>query len=187
MHDNSGAGIDDASYADGGNSDGISMSSGLENRIENCLVYGNSDDGIDTWRTLDSYVGYTIVHGSGIASGNGQGVKAGGAPPSRGTTVEHCLSYDNRGAGFDQNSGVSVTFVHNTSWSNGRGFYGGEDTEMRFNLAGEENARGGSGVDMDNSWQREGTVMFLSTDPTSADFLVPTPGVFENLGAHAGR
>ena len=187
VHDNSGAGIDDAEYADGGNSDGISMSSGLENRIENCLVYDNSDDGIDTWRTLDSYVGYSIVHGSGIASGNGQGVKAGGAPPSRGTTVEHCLSYDNRGAGFDQNSGVDVTFVHNTSWSNGSGFYGGSDTTMRFNLAGEENARGGSGTDTDNSWQREGTVMFLSTDPTSPDFLVPTPGVFADLGAHADR
>ncbi len=189
VHDNSGAGIDGAEYADGGNSDGISMSSGIENRIENCLVYANSDDGIDTWRTLDSYVGYSITHGNGIASGNGQGFKSGGAPPSRGTTVEHSISYDNRGAGFDQNSGVAVEFFYNTSWNNdGSGFYGGDDTVMQFNLAGDDRPRGGTGSDENNSWQREGTITFVSTDPDSPDFLVPTPGSpYEDLGAHANR
>ena len=185
VHDNSAAGID---AADGGNSDGISMSSGIDNRIENCLVHSNSDDGVDTWRTLDSYVGYSITYGNGIGSGNGQGFKAGGAPPSRGTTVEHCISYSNRSAGFDQNSGVAVRFVHNTSWDNGVGFYGGSDTELRFNLAGDDDPRGGSGTDEENSWQRGGAVTFVSTDPSSPDFLVPTPGdPFEDLGAHAGR
>ncbi len=188
VHDNSGAGLDSPTYADGGNSDGISMSSGIGNRIENCLVYDNSDDGIDTWRTMDSYVGYSIVYGSGIASGNGQGIKAGGAPPSATTQVEHCLSYNNRAAGFDFNSGDRVVFLYNTSWGNGTGYYAGENTRVENNLAGEESAFGGSASPENNSWQRDGEVTFVSTDPTSPDFLRPTVGGgFEDIGAYAGR
>lgn len=189
VYDNSGAGLLSPEFADGGNSDGISMSSGIGNRIENCLVYGNSDDGIDTWRTTESYVGYSIVHGSGIASGNGQGFKAGGAPPSATSFVEHCLSYDNRGAGFDFNSGDQVTFLNNTAWDNdGSGFYSGDNTRVENNLADDSNPFGGGATPENSSWQRDGSVMFISTDPDSPDFLRPTPGGgFEDIGAHAGR
>ncbi len=186
---NSGAGLTDPEFADGGNSDGISMSSGIGNRVENCLVYGNSDDGIDTWRTTESYVGYSIVYGSGIASGNGQGIKAGGAPPSATSFVEHCLSFDNRGAGFDYNSGDRVTFLNNTAWNNdGSGFYSGGNTRVENNIAADSNPFGGSATPTNNSWQRAGSVMFISTDPSSPDFLRPTAGGgFEDIGAYADR
>lgn len=187
---NSGAGLSSPTYADGGNSDGISMSSGIENRIENCLVYDNSDDGIDTWRTTDSYVGYSIVFGNGIASGNGQGIKAGGQPPSARTWVEHCLSYDNRSAGFDYNSGVDVVFVNNTAWNNdGSGFYASDTTRVERNIAVDDGSPfGGSATPEDNSWQREGEVVFISTDPESADFLRPLEGSgFDDIGAYADR
>jgi len=117
VHDNDGSGVMNAEFADGGNSDGISISSGADNRVEHCLVYGNSDDGIDTWRSTGSYVGYSISHSNGIASGNGQGIKAGGAPPSATSFVEHCLSYSNRAAGFDFNSGVDVRDLQRNDWS----------------------------------------------------------------------
>jgi parallel beta-helix repeat protein len=185
--DNSGAGLMSAEYADGGNSDGISISSGQENRVENCLVYGNSDDGIDVWRTTDSYVGYSIVHSSGIASGNGQGVKAGGAAPSARAVIEHNLSYNNLSAGFDFNSGVGVIFRHNTSWENGRGFQLGEDTLSTKNLAFDTDTHNDSGDQDDNSWQRAGTPTPQSTDPSSPDFLVPAGTDFEDLGAHTNR
>lgn len=184
---NSGAGLMNAEYADGGNSDGISMSSGIGNRVENCLVYDNSDDGIDTWRTTDTYVGYSIVYGSGIASGNGQGVKAGGAPPSATSFVEHNLSYNNKSAGFDFNSGVGVTFRHNTSWGNGRGYQLGGTTLTTKNIAYDTSTHGGAGDRVDNSWQREGTPTPLSTDPGSPDFLVPAGTDFSDIGAHADR
>lgn len=186
---NSGAGLTTPTYADGGNSDGISMSSGIGNRIENCLVYENSDDGIDTWRTTDSYVGYSIVYGSGIASGNGQGIKAGGQPPSARAFVEHCLSYNNRAAGFDFNSGDEVTFQYNTSWNNGgSGFYSGDNTRVENNISVDDTPFGGSASPTDNSWQREGEPMFISTDPDSPDFLRPVAGsAFEDIGAYANR
>ncbi len=187
VYDNDGSGVFDAEFADGGNSDGISISSGLDNRVEHCLVYGNSDDGVDTWRSIGSYVGYTISHSNGIASGNGQGIKAGGAEPSAQTLVEHCLSHSNRAAGFDYNSGVDVIFRYNTSWNNNSGFYAGDSTNVSYNLAGEASAPfGGAGTQLDNSWQRTGTPQFVSTDPVSPDFLVPTPGGgFTDLGAYA--
>lgn len=184
---NSGAGLMTAEYADGGNSDGISISSGIGNRVENCLVYGNSDDGIDVWRSTDAYVGYSIIHSSGIASGNGQGVKAGGAPPSARAFVEHNISYNNKSAGFDFNSGVGVTFRQNTSWGNSRGFWFGDDTLSELNLAFEDATHGGGGQQNQNSWQFDGTPTPLNTDPASSDFLLPAEPAYSTLGAHAGR
>ncbi|AWV90187.1 hypothetical protein DN745_12925 [Bradymonas sediminis] len=184
---NSGAGIGGAEHNYGGNSDGISISSGIGNRVENCLVYENSDDGIDTWRSQDGYVGYSISYGNGIENGNGVGIKSGGASPSARTTVEHCLSYNNKATGFDHNSGVDVQFNHNTSWNNRRGYWAADHTSLRNNIAYEmDRPANDSGIQSNNSWQRSGTPTPLSTDPNSPDFLVPAAG-FEDIGAHAGR
>ncbi len=185
-NDNSGAGIFDAEFANGGNSDGISISSGADNRVENCLVYKNSDDGIDTWRSTGSYVGYSISYANGIADGDGQGIKAGGQPPSADTIVERCLSYSNKAAGIDFNSAKNASFTNNTTWDNKRGYTLGSDTVVTANIAGETSNNGGTGIPKDNSWQRSGIVSFISTDPKSADFLKPTVGGgFEDIGVHA--
>ncbi|MEZ4222383.1 MAG: right-handed parallel beta-helix repeat-containing protein [Polyangiaceae bacterium] len=184
-NDNSGAGIFDAEFANGGNSDGISISSGADNRVENCLVYGNSDDGIDTWRSTNTYVGYSISYANGIADGNGQGIKAGGQPPSADTVVERCLSYSNKASGIDFNSAKNATFLNNTTWDNQLGFSLGKDTGVTGNIAAESK-NAGNGIPKDNSWQRSGSVTFISTNPKSNDFLKPTVGGgFEDIGAHA--
>jgi hypothetical protein len=187
-HDNSGAGLTNARYADGGNSDGISISSGLQNRVEHCAVYRNSDDGFDSWRSQETYVGYSVAYENGIAAGNGQGFKAGGQPPSRETTVEHCLSYQNKAAGFDYNSGKNVVFRFNTSYKNKRAYYFGSDTTASKNIQSANNdPQNGKGTQTDNAWQRGGSVTFISTDPTHADFLRPTVGGgFEDIGAYGG-
>lgn len=177
-------------FANGGNADGISISSGGENRVEHCLLYGNSDDGVDTWRSTDSYVGYTIVHTQGVADGNANGIKAGGVAPSARTTVEHCLAYGNHANGIDYNSGEDVIFRFNTSFQNdGRGYVLGATTTAEQNIAsGDANGDVNSeGTQTDNSWQRSGTVEFISEDPASPDFLRPTAGGgFEDVGAYAG-
>ncbi len=188
-HDNFDEGYVIAGFANGGNADGISISNGTENRVEHCLVYQNSDDGIDTWRSTDGYVGYTIAHSHGIADGNANGFKAGGLEPSARTFVEHCIAYGNLANGIDFNSGAEVVFSYNTTFQNARGFSLGDDTEADHNIAsGDTNGDVNSaGIQTDNSWQRDGTVEFLSEDPTSPDFLRPTPsGGFADIGAYAG-
>lgn len=173
--------------AEGGNADGISISSGIGNRVEHCTVYGNSDDGVDTWRSQDSVVTHSITWGNGLARGNGQGFKAGGAAPSRGTVVEYSVAYQNRAAGFDFNSGAEVVFRHCTAWDNGgSGFYAGDDTLTERSIGVGSPPFAGEGIRTDNSWQRSGDVVFLSTDPEHPNFLVPVlGGGFEDLGAHA--
>ncbi len=188
-HDNFDEGTTIPGFANGGNADGISISNGTENRVEHCLVYQNSDDGIDTWRSTDSYVGYSISHSNGIADGNANGIKAGGLEPSARTFVEHCIAYGNLANGIDYNSGAEVTFSFNTTFQNNRGFYLGDDTVADHNIASGDVSDdvNSAGTQTDNSWQRDGTVEFISEDSSSPDFLRPTPtGGFADIGAYAG-
>ncbi|MCB9811053.1 MAG: right-handed parallel beta-helix repeat-containing protein [Candidatus Nomurabacteria bacterium] len=188
VRDNSAAGLFEAVYNDGGNTDGIAISYGYDNRIENNLVYRNSDDGIDTWRGVRSYVGYNISYSNGIAKGEGNGVKAGGSSPSKDTVVERNLVYSNKSNGINYNSGVNVTMSYNTTWNNGLvGYKVGSDTILTKNISSGGVEKNGAGIESNNSWQRSGTVQFISTDPNSPDFLRPTVGGgFEDIGVYAG-
>ncbi len=178
----------------GGNADGIAVSSGRLNQIVHNEVWGNSDDGIDTWRSNDAYVAYNVAHRNGLARGDGNGIKAGGnlsetATNGLRTRVEHNLAYQNRARGFDFNAGKDVVFRFNTAWANGGpGFTGGADTLMEHNLARDnaEPARTG-GPARHNSWQTAGTPAFVSTDPGAPGFLQPRPGPFAGMGAYAGE
>ncbi len=177
--------------ADGGNSDGIAISSGRFNTIIHNTVYANSDDGIDTWRSNDSYVAFNRVYDNGRGSGNGNGIKAGGnlnpdATNGLRTTAEHNLVYDNQQRGLDYNSGHDVTFRYNTSWNNGTvGVNGTDNTLVQYNIA-SNNGSQNSNLGTDNSWNLQEYVTFLSTNPDSNDFLRTEAGsVFENMGAYA--
>lgn len=177
----------------GDSADGVSIVSGRGNRVEHNRVYGNSDDGIDTWRSNDSYVAYNLVYENGRGErGNGNGVKAGGNPDPEAKTglravVVHNLAWENRARGFDYNAGKDVTFACNTAYRNASyGFLGGDDTRVLRNIAIGNNPDASGGLQKENSWQREGTPRFVSLDPDSPDFLRPVPGEpFENLGAYA--
>jgi parallel beta-helix repeat protein len=197
IYDNSDAGLfSDHGHHDGGNSDGIAISSGVDNHILHNTVYANSDDGIDTWRSNDSVVRYNRVSDNGRAAGDGNGIKAGGnLDPNSDvgfrTFAEHNIVYANRARGIDYNAGRDVIFQYNTSYGNGGIGFATSDayhTRTRYNIAADNGTapieRDG---DTDNSWQRSGTVQFISTNPTSPDFLKPTVGGgFEDIGAYAG-
>ena len=87
---------------------------------------------------------------------------------------------------------------YNTSWDNGDvGFanLAGVNNRVEHNIA-LENAYGPTALrkyhqsdlsdEYDNSWQRSGSVIFISTDPQSPDFLKPAPNSgFEDIGAYA--
>ena len=185
VHNNSDVGFFTDGLNNGWNADGISIASGTDNRVENCLVYHNSDDGIDSWRSVNTYIGYNIVHSNGIADGDGNGIKAGGQRTDSGTVVEYNLSYSNKAVGITHNTGVNLTFSNNTTWNNKASYTIGSDTVATNNI-GTEASKFGSGIEIDNSWQRSGSVAFVSTDSRSANFLVPeNDGGFEDIGALA--
>ncbi|MFT6958884.1 MAG: hypothetical protein ACJAYC_003907 [Halieaceae bacterium] len=178
VNDNSGVGIFNARSANGGNSDGISISNGDQNRVEHCAAYRNSDDGIDTWQGTNTYVGHSISAKNGLGDGNGNGFKAGGTAPGRATLVEHSLAYQNTQNGFDANAGVGVRFRYNTAWGNGRAGYFSYDSTVTTACIASANGSPtiGDGSFTDNSWQRSSAVNFESTDPSSTSFLVPVSG-----------
>jgi hypothetical protein len=186
----------DVNTSGGGNADGISISAGTGNIILHNLVVHNSDDGIDTWKSQNAHVAYNISTNNGIGGGNGMGYKCGGAAPSNTQLCDHNISYNNRTAGFDTNSGANSTFNFNTSWNNDdAGFVlctgaaacmGNTVVQNSLTLANSGNTSG-TGTTTNNSWQRGGTPAFMSVDPTSPNFLRPTVGGgFEDIGAYAG-
>jgi len=103
----------------GGDSDGISISSGAGNRLSYCLVYGNSDDGVDTWRSTGTVVEHCISVGNGFQGGNGVGFKMGSPGYTVGTTVRFSIAHGNKTNGFDNNQANDVTFINNTAIGNG--------------------------------------------------------------------
>jgi hypothetical protein len=160
----------------GDDADGISISTGSDNVLRRLLVYGNSDDGIDTWRSVRTLVDGAVAWGNGLGShGNGNGIKAGGNSDAVYTIVQRSIAFDNRGHGFDDNSGRYVTFLNNTALNNGGYAYvAGETTTLRNNLAiggvagmwGSDSAHNGWDLGVDDA-----NVAFVSTDPSSPDFL----------------
>lgn len=186
IHENSGYGHPEPPYRDGDESDGIGVSSGLDNRVENCLVWGNSDDGIDCWKSIRTYIGWNISHSNGIGpAGNGDGIKAGGLAPSQSAFVERNLCWNNSKIGFDTNTGVNITFRKNTGFGNLVRTRFGTDTVATDNISTGE-MWGYVGIETNNSWQRAGTVAVISTDINSPNFLKPTVGGgFEDIGAYS--
>ena len=186
------------SYEDGDNADGISVSSGKFNRVIHNTVYANADDGIDFWRSNDSYAGYNLVYDNGRGKGgNGNGIKAGGnrhfdnkadAPNGRNALIEHNIAFLNKRTGFDINSGKKVTFRYNTAWKNSAyGFTSYHDTLVTDNIAANSTYKTViKKQHRNNTWQYKEKVLFQSLDPKSPNFLKPKKGSkFEKLGAYA--
>ena len=158
----------------GDDADGIGLSSGDGNVIAFSLFYGNSDDGVDTWRSTNTLVENVISHDNGRgAYGNGNGIKAGGGAGNEHTMVRNSIAFNNRAAGFDENSGWDVHFYNNTAFGNGGyAFIGGSTTVLRNNIA-YDGAPGMWGSDSaSNSWDLGiSDPGFNSTDPGQASFL----------------
>jgi hypothetical protein len=158
----------------GDDADGISLSSGDHNVIYATIVFNNSDDGIDTWRSTNSLVDHVISHDNGRgAYGNGNGIKAGGNSELVHTMVRNSIAFNNRGAGFDENSGGDVHFYNNTAFGNdGYAFIGGATTVLRNNIAYNGDAGMWGSDSASNSWDLGITnPSFASTDPGQASFL----------------
>ncbi len=183
------------SYEEGDNADGISVSSGKYNRIIHNTVYANADDGIDLWRSNNSYVAYNMVYNNGRGrGGNGNGIKAGGnrafdnkadSPNGKLAIIEHNIAFKNKRIGFDINSGKKVTYQYNTAWKNGaEGFTSYDDTIVKNNLAvGNAKRTIIRAKHKDNAWQTATPTTFITTDYHDRDFLKTTTPI--DKGAYA--
>lgn len=162
----------------GGNADGIGISSGHDNVIDRCVVYRNSDDGVDTWRSVNTLVERCVAFENGYQGGDGNGIKAGGGTDAR-AVVRYSIAFGNRVQGFNYNSGRNVLFEHNTAFDNGYwGFIAG-DSVLRNNVS-YSNSRGqwqdnGGNTSSNNTWSLSiSNPEFVSTSPTSEYFLSPS-------------
>ena len=169
-HDNSDA-------PGGGNADGMSISSGDGNHVSQCVLYNNSDDGLDTWKSTNTLVERCVSFHNGFQGGDGNGFKAGGNNLTVHTVMRDNVAFDNSAQGFDYNTGLDVRFDNNTAYGNhGFGFIAAHGT-LRNNLA-ISNSNGpfsgyGYGDTLEtNSWdvgiRNPG---FVSTDSSSDAFL----------------
>lgn len=130
--------MDDRYTNDGGawgNANGFQCTGGsnaTRNTFEGCRAWWISDDGFDLYSTdgVNTFKncwafwnGYEP--GTFISRGDGDGFKLG--PDNSGTvhntvlrTVSNCLSFENKGSGFDQNNGdMRYVMFNNTTYKNG--------------------------------------------------------------------
>jgi hypothetical protein len=178
---------DNVDRPDGGDADGISISSGEGHRVERCVVFANSDDGVDTWTSTHTLVERCVAFGNGLLEGDGNGFKLGGRDRRVATVARWNVAFGNRADGFDVNSGRGVRLDHNTAYGNGG--YGFEIAAAvaRHNLAvgnaGGPQAQGLPALlEQANSWNLAGAGdaadPFVSTDPADPSFLALADGSF---------
>ncbi|MCP3684228.1 MAG: hypothetical protein GY861_16230 [bacterium] len=168
---------------EGENADGISLDSGGKNIVRNCVLYENSDDGIDTWTSTGNIIEDCIAYGNhGYGPrGDGVGFKLG---KKGGNTVRRCIAYNNR-YGFGNNGGVNNIIDHCTAYNNDKYPFAHEyywtdnlntpETNTYSNNIGDSriyNTHPEKLIQHNNNWNLEITdPKFKSTDPNSPDFL----------------
>ena len=124
-----------------GNADGFSpkLDVGTGNYFYGCRSWQNSDDGWDGYMRPSDNVTTTLencwtfqngyLKNGGASSGNGNGFKLGGGDNSNADSLrhnmilKHCLAFDNRVKGFDQNNNRgSMTLLNCTAYRNGTNY-----------------------------------------------------------------
>lgn len=111
----------------GGNADGIKAEGPRVKKtlIKNNIVYGNGDDGIDTWNSSENtLIGNISYNNKG--PGDGNGFKLGGAVPGGNNTIIGNVAFGNKFNGFDSNGSGGNVYINNVAYDNaGFGFEDG--------------------------------------------------------------
>lgn len=101
-----------------GDSDGIGLNDDTvtATNMHDNLVYGNSDDGFDTWASPGNVLVNNISYGNG-GTGDGNGFKLGGGATGGNNTVIGNKAYSNQACGFTSN-GNGNYYQDNLSYGN---------------------------------------------------------------------
>jgi hypothetical protein len=175
-----------------GNADGFSpkLDVGTGNYFYGCRSWQNSDDGFDGYLRPSNDITTTLENcwvfnngylKSGLPSvGNGNGFKMGGSDSKtleHNMILKHCLSFDNRVKGFDQNNNKgSMTLYNCTAYRNGTNYSisqaldsGKTLTLVNCAALGSYGSLGSFAVQQTNSWLPPFAVTdtdFVSIDTT---------------------
>lgn len=160
------------SDAGGRDADGIQFNGADDNAVRGGVCYGNSDDGIDLWRSRRILVEDCRCWANGRGpNGDGNGFKLGGGNRRSGEhDVHRNVAFANRAAGFDQNGAeLPVEVFNNTAVGNGTDYaFGGTPHVLTNNIATDgPDAVGSDVVDRYNTW---------NLDITNPRFAGMTPG-----------
>jgi len=193
---NSDVGLDHHNYSNGNNADGITVHTGVKNVVSHNVVYANSDDGIDSWLSVDTLIDYNKVYDNGRVTGDGNGIKLGGAtedsPLGARAYAHHNLSFLNTNMGFNINSGKDVVMEYNSAYRNAKyGFSSISTTTLRGNFSyknflGDVGWDNDASVEEDNSWQMECNTDNIELNPTKDNFLeLEADSNCQSIGAYA--
>jgi hypothetical protein len=165
---------------------------------DHCTSYHNSDDGFDNWGPSTNFAfTFCLAYNQPIASGNGVGFKVSGGFPATGATADHCIAY-NCNVGFTPNEGGLTRVSYCTAYNDAFGGFMNCDVNQSPSATVSNNivkagevglfTNGFTGYTVtNNSWQRGGSVAFISTTIGNVNFLRPTVGGgFEDIGAYGG-
>jgi len=106
-------------------------------------------------------------------------------------SAHHNISHSNKSDGFTQNAGKNITLKNNTVWNNGhRGYQVSNVGGLLQDNIALGNTEGPALYEthdsrINNSWNIGGAVEFISTNPTSANFMKPVEGSpHQGIGAY---
>jgi len=195
----------DGSLSHGQDGDGISISGGSDGLIEDCVSWGNSDDGFDVWNSSTTTIRGSFAFENGVDrwsdsafEGNGNGFKL-GSGTSRDITALRNVSFNNQSRGFDSNGNQDSRLAHCTSSGDRYGFSNRHASNVWNNSVGYDASAAIVQENLDsprsNAWDLSIVVdaaAFVSTSaPTftgdeeflevwtalsRSDFLRPAPG-----------
>ncbi len=162
------------------NADGIQALHSNDISISICRVYNNSDDGVDTFASVNITIDQCVSYQNGFDQGDGNGFKLGGGLGNSGSnTVTNNIAYNNKMRGFTFNgSNLRSVLLNNSSVSNPINF---EFLGLRHVLVNNLTFDGQVVFDdetfnLSNSWNIcISDPLFISLDPTSESFLQLQP------------
>jgi len=195
IYNNSDEFLSYGNYNLGGNADGITIHSGVDNKLLHNRIYQNSDDGIDTYKSMNSQVSYNLIYANGKGKeGNANGIKVGSSNRKLGLNpmVTHNIIYGNNGFGITvHGKDNNATLLYNTAYENQKAGYAIlDDTVINYNIA-YKNKQGAmvwsQGKEQkNNSWQLTDFLFnFKSLDSESTDFLRLQGKYLSALGCYA--
>ena len=165
--------VSGSGWADGFSIGGDPGSPSTNPIIDHCEAYRCTDDGFDNWGpSTNCKFTYCSSRDHPIAGGNGYGFKVAGGGGSTGASAERCIAYKVN-TGFTPNGGGVLKIKNCTAWDTAFDvFFDADGNQSPSCVVSDNICQPGDAIQLNgysghvftnNSWQRGGSVAFMST------------------------